>query len=278
MHLPKPKPTKKSPPGQAAVSFFFKGFPPDVRYRRHSVPQSLDLARGTLYETWFRALQLSPYYSAMCADAAPPSAAAARTLELFGDVRALDFGQWWVERGYGLFAEQRPFNRVQLIQGSSAHGSTTPVLQLEIPLDVSPKTLLKQFESLLAVHHPHFRDFDRWQASTARATLNNRKLTSVSLNLYLEVYRLFLTRHASDEQSRLYDIGVELKLNPQLIVQGRLDAQAAEKRIKLASAVSECLEKAKNLVAHASEGIFPCVDNHPWITRKTRSARKSAPD
>jgi hypothetical protein len=41
--------------------FFFKGFPEDVRFRAHSLPESLEIARGTLYEAWFRALKLSPY-------------------------------------------------------------------------------------------------------------------------------------------------------------------------------------------------------------------------
>ena len=60
MDLPKSRKNK----GQVAL--FFKGFPEDVRFKSHTIPESLDRAKGTLYETWFNALQLSPYYQAIC--------------------------------------------------------------------------------------------------------------------------------------------------------------------------------------------------------------------
>ena len=65
MELPKSsiRPTAKKPekpkPGQATL--FFKGFPEDVRFKSYSIPESLERAKGTLYETWFNTLQLSPY-------------------------------------------------------------------------------------------------------------------------------------------------------------------------------------------------------------------------
>jgi len=149
------------------------------------------------------------------------------------------------------------------------------VLHLEIPLNVSPKTLRAQFDNLLELHHPHYKDFDRWQASTAPVRMESRKLTSVSLNICLDVYRSFIEKSKQGEAS-LYDIGVELRINPKFVVaHNELPVFAAEKRIKMAAAVSEYLEKAKNLVAHATEGRFPCTDNHHWIERQTRAPRKS---
>jgi len=32
------------------LGFFFKGFPEDVRFRRHTVPEALEIAKGTMYE------------------------------------------------------------------------------------------------------------------------------------------------------------------------------------------------------------------------------------
>ena len=279
MELPKSPaktPMKKAPkPKAGQAQLFFKGLPEDVRFKSHTIPESLERAKGTLYETWFNALQLSPHYQSICETNEFPSDEAKRTFELFGDLRNVSFDTWWVETGYGIFAEKKPFNKVSINNQTDIFGEDVKVLHLEIPLNVSPKTLRAQFDNLLELHHPHYKDFDRWQASTAPVRMESRKLTSVSLNICLDVYRLFLEKSKQGE-ALLYEIGEELRINPKLnIIHSDRAIEVNEKRIKMSSAVSEYLEKAKNLVAHATEGRFPCTDNHPWIERQTRAARKS---
>jgi len=279
MELPKSPakpPVKKAPkPKAGQAQLFFKGLPEDVRFKSHSIPESLERAKGTLYETWFNALQLSPHYQLLCETNEFPSDEAKRTFELFGDLRNVVFDTWWVETGYGIFAEKKPFNKVSVNNETDSFGEDVKVLHLEIPLNVSPKTLRAQFDNLLELHHPHYKDFDRWQASTAPVRMESRKLTSVSLNICLDVYRLFLEKSKQGE-ALLYEIGEELRINPKLnVIHSDRAIEVNEKRIKMSSAVSEYLEKAKNLTAHATEGRFPCTDNHPWIERQTRSARKS---
>ena len=51
--LPK---TSKSTKSNKSPAFFFKGFPEDVRFRHHTIPDSLEHAKGTLYEAWFNAI------------------------------------------------------------------------------------------------------------------------------------------------------------------------------------------------------------------------------
>lgn len=279
MELPKSPaktPMKKAPkPKAGQAQLFFKGLPEDVRFKSHTIPESLERAKGTLYETWFNALQLSPHYQLLCETKEFPSDEAKRTFELFGDLRNVSFDTWWVETGYGIFAEKKPFNKVSINNQTDIFGEDVKVLHLEIPLNVSPKTLRAQFDNLLELHHPHYKDFDRWQASTAPVRMESRKLTSVSLNICLDVYRLFLEKSKQGE-ALLYEIGEELRINPKLnVIHSDRAIEVNEKRIKMSSAVSEYLEKAKNLVAHATEGRFPCTDNHPWIERQTRAARKS---
>lgn len=279
MELPKSPakpPIKKTPkPKAGQAQLFFKGLPEDVRFKSHSIPESLERAKGTLYETWFNALQLSPHYQLLCEINEFPSDEAKRTFELFGDLRNVVFDTWWIEVGYGLFAEKKPFNKVSVNNQTDDFGEDVKVLHLEIPLNVSPKTLRAQFDNLLELHHPHYKDFDRWQASTAPVRMESRKLTSVSLNICLDVYRLFLEKSKQGE-ALLYEIGEELGINPKLnVIHSDRAIEVNEKRIKMSSAVSEYLEKAKNLTAHATEGRFPCTDNHPWIERQSRSARKS---
>ena len=265
----------KSRKNKAQVELLFKGFPEDVRFKSHTIPESLQRAKGTLYETWFNALKLSPYYRAICGTGEYPSEAAEKTYKQFGDLRLTDFDHWWIETGYGIFAEQRPFNRVSISKETTSYGEDIPVLRLEIPLNVSPKTLRNQFENLLELYHPHYKDFDRWNASTADVRMQSKKLTSASLDLCLAVYKSYLDKLELGEPL-LYEIGEELRLNPKLnVVHSDRPAEVNEKRIKMSSTVSEYLEKAKNLVAFATEGIFPCTENHHWIPRQTRSPRKS---
>ncbi len=282
MELPKSatkaSPHKASKPKSGQAQLFFKGLPEDVRFKSYTIPESLDKAKGTLYETWFNALQLSPYYRAICETKQYPSDEAKRTYELFGDLRDKNFDTWWIEVGYGIFAEQKPFNKVSVHHQANNSGENIKVLHLEIPLNVSPKTLRAQFDDLLELHHPHYKDFDRWRASTATVRMQSRKLTSVSLNICLDVYRLFVEK-SSQGEVQLYAIGEQLRINPKYLVKsGDRPAEIAEKHIKMSSAVSDYLEKAKNLVAHATEGRFPCTDNHHWIERQSRTPRKSRYD
>jgi hypothetical protein len=267
MDLPKSKAKK--------VEFFFKGFPEDVRFKSHTVPESMERAKGTLYETWFNALKLSPYYQLICETHEYPSEEAEKTFHLFGDVRNTTFEKWWITTGYGIFAEKKPFNRVGVSNEKNDVGEDVPILRLEIPLNVSPKTLRNQFNELLEIYHPHYQDFDRWQASTAEVKLQSRKFTSASLDLCLDVYAKYVAK-ANKSEVLLYEIGEELRINPKLnVVRTDRPSEVAEKHIKMSSSVSEYLEKAKNLVAHATEGRFPCADNHRWVERQKRGGRKS---
>lgn len=260
-HLPKPR-------------FFFKGFPEDVRFRAHSVPQSLEIARGSLYQAWFDALQLSPFYAEGIDQGIWRSTQAKETFAVFGDVRGTDFDTWWTQRGYEIFAEKHAFRRVEVAQHTDASGRSGLTLCLEIPLDVSPRTLKLQFDALLQEHHPHYRDFDRWQASSAQVRFENRKLSSVSINIYLKVYRYWI-QSQPEGGVQLYEIGEALNLDPKhKVLVSDYPREASAKHLKMSLLVTEYLEKAKNLVAHATEGRFPCTDDHEWIERKSRAARK----
>jgi hypothetical protein len=268
-HVPKPR-------------FFYKGFPEDVRFRNHSVPESLEIAKGTLYEAWYRALRASPYVAEALKSGVWPSQAANETHKIFGDLRGTNFADWWISGGYHLFAEQRAFRQVSVLPkqyASEANNERGGVaIRLEVPLDVSPATLKRQFDQLLREHHPHYRDFDRWRVSTAQVRLENRKLTSVSINLYLDVYEHWIAGAALEgQQVRLYEIGEALRLDPKsMVLKSDPPSFATDKHLKMSLLVSDYLEKAKNLVAHATEGRFPCVDAHEWVKRKSRTRSELA--
>jgi hypothetical protein len=251
--------------------FFFKGFPADVRFRNHSIPESLEHARGTLYEAWFNAIRLSPYLAESIDTGVWRNETSKEVYEQFGDVRGVSFDDWWVERGYSLFAEGKPFSRITL---EPASGDTeTQVLTITIPLNVSPRTLRDQFDDILEQHHPHYRDFDRWRASTARVPMRNSRLTSVSINLWLQVYETWVDMGGLVNEVHLYEVGEKLKLHPlHMVKRGDLHNDIVEKHQQMSLVVSEYLGKAKNLIAHASaEGWFPFAVNHNWVERSTRA-------
>jgi len=248
--------------------FFFKGFPEDVRFRRHNVPESLEIARGTLYETWYRSLKVSPYLAESLASGIWRSDEQEQTYQQFGDLSDTTFDSWWLDRGYELFREKGDFKRIGVQQAESGSDNGEKLV-LEIPLTVSPATLKEQFDDLLRQHHPHFKRFDRWQHSSATNRLRSSKLTSLSLNLYVSVYEHW----SKDTTAALYDIGEQMALNPRYVVKrDDLGADVREKHLQMSLTVSDYLGKARNLIAHASEGTFPCTDDHHWIERATRAS------
>ena len=254
------------------LAFFFKGFPEDVRFRRHTVPESLEIAKGTLYEAWYRAVKLSPYMAASIDSNVWRSQSQQDTFIRIGDLRASTFESWWIERGYELFMEKADFKKIGVREGN-AQEIKDKTLILEIPLTVSPATLKLQFDELLRKYHENYKRFDRWQHSSATGKLQSSKLTSVSINLYLDVYEQWHAMQTKDAAINLYEVGEAMNLNPRLVVKHvDLNSDVREKHLKMSLLVSEYLEKAKNLIAHASEGIFPCTENHDWIERSTRAA------
>ena len=253
------------------LGFFFKGFPEDVRFRRHTVPEALEIAKGTMYEAWYRAVKLSPYTAQAIATNEWRSQQQQETYEKFGDLQGTTFETWWVERGYELFKEPGEFKKIGIREGSVQEVKDKTLI-LEIPLTVSPATLKIQFDELLRQHHEHYKRFDRWKHSNATGKLQSSKLTSLSINLYLDVYEKWQAMTALDAGVHLFEIGEAMSLNPRLVVRhGDLGMDVREKHLKMSLMVSEYLEKAKNLIAHASEGTFPCTDDHDWIERSTRT-------
>jgi hypothetical protein len=89
--------------------------------------------------------------------------------------------------------------------------------------------------------------FKAWES----ARLGNPKLTQTQFALDMKL---------SPEGKRLYDSSNDL-------------ARRGEQ--KLANATSEQLKMARALMAHATEGVFPCTDPHPWAKGPSKKKRKA---
>jgi hypothetical protein len=221
-----------------------------------------------MYETWYRCLKASPYMAEAMATGQWRSEDQQKTYQRFGDLRHTTFDSWWLDCGYELFRESRDFKRID-VQPQTGTAGNEETLVLVIPLTVSPATLKDQFDELLRQQHPRYKKFDRWEHSSATGRFRSSKLTSVSLNLYVSVYETW----DGNQDAALYDIGEQMSLNPRYVVKhGDLGSDIREKRLQMALTVSEYLGKAKNLIAHASEGRFPCTDDHDWVERSKRAS------
>ena len=253
------------------LGFFFKGFPADVRFRRHTVPESLELVSGTLYEAWYRAVKLSPYMTQAIDTGEWRSQAQQNNFEFFGDLRNTTFDEWWVNVGYEVFKEPEGFKRIAVKELDQTNTGQT--LTIEVPLTVSPATLKAQFDQLLRDKHPHYARFDRWEFSEAQRKMRTSKLTSQSINLYLDVYECWAGMKLQNSSVHLYEVGEHMRLNPRYVVsRNDFPEEVKEKHLQMSLTVTEYLGKAKNLIAHASEGVFPCTDDHEWVDRAERSA------
>lgn len=255
------------------LSFFFKGFPEDLRFRRHTVPESLLKAKGSLYEAWYRSIKLSPYLAAAKETGLISSDGLFEMHHAFGDLSGTTFESWWVSKGYELFREKGDYAKISVCEDQS--GSAIPnTLLLEIPLNVSPATLKLQFDDLLEKHHEHYKKFDRLQHnSTAMLRMHATKFSSASINMYLDVYEKWQELLTVDSSVNLYTLGELMNLNPQQTVkQSDLPAEVKDKHQKMSLTVSEYLKKAKNLIANASDGRFPCTDHHEWVERASRAS------
>jgi hypothetical protein len=251
------------------LEFFFKGFPEDVRLTKHSVPASLAIARGSIYEAWYRCVKLSPYLAEAIDSGEWRSDALRQTYEWFGDLRGTTFDEWWVEVGYGIFKEGKEFRRIHLSEITEDLPPKT--IRFDVPLTTSPATLKKQFDALLKKHHPHYKQFDRFKQSTAIAPLKLSKLSSPSINLYLQAYEKQQELKKTNPSVKLYEVGEAMNANPKNVVkESDHSVVKKEKRFLMSQQVTEYIEKARDLIANASEGVFPSTESHRWVERGIR--------
>jgi hypothetical protein len=253
------------------------------RYVRPDV--LLDDAKQSPYFWWWAYLRLSKDYWWVCQLKGKADDPRLRSMYRdFGDVFAMTFEDWWRKRGTHLFAERlappevRELDRVnmRLSPGMSAH------LLLEIPLNLTEATIIKQVKKLLR-NHPS-REVQR-RSSAKRALA---KFTGIRKDL-LQIAHLTWQMHwQSRDPSQsykigqvqgsksLYQIGKELRLVRTCMPQVTDNAERAAKRVNgMKVAVSRMLARANNLAQNAAVGTFPSVQPiaEPIVWRRTQQQR-----
>lgn len=259
------------------ITFFLKGLSPEDRLFPQTIESSVKLAKGTLYEAWFETLQTSPWYCDSCETGNFKSLAAEEAWRKFGDLRGVDFSKWWKLRGYEIFAEKVPYQPIEIsqqqIKTQSRHnGKQPPTLRIDVPLNLHPSMLRKQFEEILRQHSYYYlENKNRWDHSTAEVhQYRETKLTYQTITHWLKVYKAY-AQQKDRKEFRLYNFSRDLKLHP-VMFRGLLNNVDVPEdlRVEASNVASDILKQVQNLMAHATELRFPCTDPHTWNSKQTR--------
>lgn len=256
------------------------------RYVRPDV--LLDDAKQSPYFWWWTYLRLSKDYWWVCQLKGKADDPRLRSMYRdFGDVFSIAFEDWWHKQGNHLFAERiappevRELDRInmRLSAGMSSH------LLLEIPLNLTEATIIKQVKKLLR-NHPS-REVER--RSSAKRPL--AKFTGIRKDLLQVAHTTWQMHWQSRDASQtyrigqiqgsksLYQIGKELRLVRTCMPVVTDNAERAAKRVNgMKVAVSRMLARANHIAANAAAGTFPSVQPmaEPIVWRSVQQQRMEA--
>lgn len=253
------------------------------RYVRPDV--LLDDAKQSPYFWWWMYLRLSKDYWWACQLKGKADDPRLRSMYRdFGDVFAMPFEDWWRNKGNFLFSEQlappqvRELDRInmRLSPGMTEH------LLLEVPLNLTEATIVKQVKKLLRNHES--RKVER--RSSAKRPL--AKFTGIRKDL-LQVAHMTWQMHSQSRDpiqtyrigqvqgiKSLYQIGKELRLVRTCMPVATDNVERAAKRVNgMKVAVSRMLSRANNLTYNAAVGVFPSVQplEKPIVWRSVQQKR-----
>lgn len=253
------------------------------RYRRDEL--LLNDAERSPYFWWWSYLRLSKDYWWVCQRKGVADDLRLREMYRdFGKVYEMTFEQWWDKRGISLFSEQLALpsvrqlnaNDLQLSRGIDQH------LLLEIPLNLTEKTIISQVRKLISLHPER----EVLRTSTAKRKL--AKMVGIRQDVIESAYAIWRLYYLSRDgrtvdkvgqvtgTKSLYQIGKELRLVRTCMPQPTDDKERAAKRVNgMKVAVSRMLARANNLIENAAIGTFPSIQTikEPIVWRAAQRQR-----
>ena len=234
-----------------------------------------------MYFYWFKALQLSPWYANMELGMPALSNEANATFKLFGEVSKTSFDKWWMKTGVEIFAEKIPYNPVSKIDAEylvkkSKSGDAPDILRVAFPMNLDNTALIAAFKDLLEKYRGSpLRDFDRFAHSTATVhEYRESRVVLASLKNSLEWFERWTVAKANDPDLTMADFSFANKVNPVLSRKFNTKRVLPADREQFANALSTHIKFSKNLIAHATEGIFPCATDHHWAQGIARNRQR----
>ena len=244
----------------------FKGMR-QLRYKRKDV--MLRDALRSPYYWWWAFLRLSKDYWWVCHRRGAVGDQRLKGMYRdFGNVYELTFEEWFMARGKRLLSEELALPAVRKLSPTNLELSH-PLerhLILEIPLNMTEKTIISQVRNQLRIHPE--REVERISSANRKLA----KLIGIRQDVIESAYAVWKLHHESRDDrvvekigqthgtKSLYQIGKELRLVRSCMPASTDNAIRAAKRVNgMKVAVSRMLTRANNLIENAAIGIFPSI-------------------
>lgn len=236
----------------------------------------LQMAASSSYRWWFEYLRLSKDYWWLCKQKGKTLDPDFKKMwESFGDVFEVDFGEWFVKRGYAIFQQTVAPPKVELMRSmetTHAHMKDETKIILSVPIDISEKTLKKQFLDLI-------QSIEKRQVRKGKADYSLLKVKGVRKQVLEKAHAVWFERfnqsymreHQPELATKLdmYEIGERLSISP---AHNRRAGEHERDRILkervMRVAVNRMHHRAEALIANVEMGRFPSYD--PVSVKKKR--------
>jgi hypothetical protein len=245
---------------------FFKGF------QRHVAPdlhEEIRWAKEGVYGQWWKFMHLSPVlWFAITRGVKPKNPDIARLVELNGNFFDMSFSQWWTDVGRKVFSEAKRPPKVELMELDELlqRGLRDDRLYIEVPLNITMKTIMRQFGQLIRDKHDG-RDLNVLDHSQAILRLN-KKLKK--FDVIERMYWVHLYRELYPEITA-WQIGDRLRVAPALDVvnfsgtRWRYEGETVQNNKsspvqKMQSLIGRDLYRSNYLLLNMERGSFPNYD------------------
>jgi hypothetical protein len=269
-------------------TLFYKGIS-GFTARNHF--ELLELAAQSPYRWWFEALRCSKDYWWVCKQKGKTlDPDLKRVWQAFGDVLSTDFTRWWIDTGYALFQEQVSPPKIERLnwEGVELHMYDTQRLLLSVPLNISEKSLKRQFLDIV-------REIEGRKIRKGDAQFQLLKVKGIRLKVLESAVRVWHMRSMLDYEKLhpakgqqppkfdLYDIGAELGISPQHKRRaGEPEKDRTLKERVMRVAVIRMTNRAEALIANAEIGQFPSYEKSKprkrWTIEQKKAMDKAVDD
>ena len=246
----------------------YKGMP---RLSYADIKKELNDAYKSPYYLWYEYLKLSKDYWWVCKLKGETQDAELQAMyDDFGDVYKVDFTDWWIDKGRGLFAEQVQLPKVRQVEKESLNINPNPqnYVLLEIPLNLTERTISKQVLAIIRAQP------NRAIKRVSQAKRPLAKLSRLRTNVMWDAHYIWrlnrlitLAKHPNSTIGKPFNtltsqqIGIRMRLARSCLRRaGDTPEIERKKRNGMKVAVSRMLQRANALIANAEIGIFPSFE------------------
>lgn len=241
---------------------FFKGFKRHVATDLH---EEIRWAKDGVYGMWWKFMHLSPVlWFAQTRGVLPKDPEIAKVVQLNGNFMDKSFSQWWTDVGRNVFYEVERPPKVELISLDEIEqrGLREDRLYLEVPLNITMKTIMRQFGQLVRARHEG-RDLNVLDHSQAVLRLNKKlnKFDVIQRMYWVKLYRELYPEITA------WQIGDRLRVAPALDVvnysetrwryQGIESNNKSSPVQKMQSLIGRDLYRSNYLLLNMERGSFP---------------------